>query len=109
MHLSTRKYLLLLNIIFICGFLVHIFTIGFNLIHPEYPSIRVYQKDLKQIDFPLSFKLCVTEQENATERYVKMGYADENYFFAGQSLFEEGIIGWGGHNKNGTTLHHIRG
>ena len=91
MNLVTRNHLLLLNLFFTCGFLVHVFTIGFNLLHPEYASIRVYEEDLKQIDFPLSFKICVREQENSTERYKRMGYADEYSFFAGNSMFEEGV------------------
>ena len=109
MHFLTRNHLLLLNLFFTCGFLVHIFTIGYYLIHPKYPSIRVYEEDLKQIDFPLSFKICVTEQENSTERYRKLGYKDEYRFFAGESMFEEEVIGWGGHTQNGSTLYHIRG
>ena len=109
MNLLTRHHLLLLNLFFTCGFLVHVFTIGFNLMHPDYPSIRVYEHDLKQIDFPLSFKLCVTEQENSTERYRRMGYADEYRFFAGKSRFEEEVIGWSGHSQNGSTLFNIQG
>ena len=105
----TRNYLLLLNMFFTCGFVVHVLTIGFDLIHPKYPSIRIYEKDLKQIDFPLSFQLCVTEQENSTERYRRMGYAEELSFFAGKSMFEEEIIGWGGHSQNGSTLYHFLG
>ena len=109
MNCSFRNHLLLLNIIFTCGFLVHVFTIGSNLMHPEYPSIRVYSKDLNQISFPLTFKLCVTEQENFTERYTKMGYADEHSFFTGKSIFDEELIGWGGHSRNGSSLHHVLG
>ena len=106
---SFRNHLLLLNIIFTCGFLVHVITIGFNLMHPEYPSIKVYSNNLNQINFPLTFKLCVTEQENVTERYTKMGYPSEYSFFTGKSIFDEEIIGWGGHSLNGSSLHHVLG
>ena len=109
MNFSIRKNLFLLNIIFTCGFLVHVFTIGANLVHPEYPSIRVFSKGLKEINFPLSFKLCVTEKENFTERYKKIGYSDEHSFFTGKSKFDNEVIGWGGHSQNGSTLHHIQG
>ena len=109
MNLLTRNRMLFLNLLFTCIFLVHISTIGFNLIHPDYPSVRVYEEDLKQIDFPLSFKICVTEQENSTERYKRIGYADEYEFFMGKSMFEENVVGWGGHSQNGSSLYHIQG
>ena len=88
---------------------MHVFTIGSNLMNPEYPSIRVYSKDLNQISFPLTFKICVTEQENFTERYTKMGYANELSFFAGKSIFDEELMGWGGHSQNGSSLYHVLG
>ena len=88
---------------------MHLFTIGFYLINPEYPSIRVYNKELKQINFPLYFKICATELNNFNERYQKMGYSNEHNFFNGYSRFERNIIGWGGHNENGSTLYHIKG
>ena len=88
---------------------MHIYTIGSNLMHPEYPSIRVHSGDLNKINFPLTFKLCVTEQENFTERYTKMGYANELSFFAGKSIFDEELMGWGGHSQNGSSLYHVLG
>ena len=90
-------------------FILHIFTIGYNLKHPDYPGVRTRIEDLKNIDFPVSFKMCLTEHVNATERYKRIGYLDEFSFFWGRSRFNNSLIGWRGHTEEGLTYGSMEG
>ena len=100
---------LILNLIFLVTFLVHVFSIGYNLNFPDNPNTRIFERDLKTIEFPISIKLCISELENYYKRYEELGYKDDKGFFLGISMFEGDRIGWNGHNKNNTSLGSIEG
>ena len=78
------------------------------MIHPDLPSIRVSENHLKDIDFPLSFRICVTEVENTTRRYENVGYEGEFAFFGGKSISKK-FYGFAGHTKNGSALSDVQG
>ena len=57
--------------------------------------MKQYKTDLSNIDFHVSFTICVREIVNETERYNAFGYATDWDFFSGLSL-REGVFGWNG-------------
>ena len=91
------------------SFLVHISYIGYFIVYPDQPDIKVFKTELKNIDFPLSFFLCAKEHENVNARYKKYGYNDIHDFFGGKSMYQDNVIGWKGHKPNGTTFDSFEG
>lgn len=85
-------------------FLVHMAIIGYYTKHPVNPSMKVYKKDLKDMEFPMTLKFCVDERIDFHERYKSVGYDHIYGFFDGKSKFNENIIGWNGHNQYNSTL-----
>ena len=63
MYLNMKSFSksipIIVNLIFATVFLTHIAIIGYRRKYPENPSVRVFDKDLKDIEFPLSFKICI--------------------------------------------------
>ena len=76
--------------------------------NPKLPTIHIYEKNLKDIDFPLSFRFCV-EHKNTSARYQKFGYNNELMFFLGQSMFSYSTIGWAGHKEDHSTYGSVKG
>ena len=79
------------------------------MLYPNLPDIRIYKTDLKDIDFPLVFKLCVMEKHNSTARYTNVGYEDSFDFFKGVSMYNKSLYGWRGHHQNGSTIARVEG
>ena len=98
----------ILNLFFFVAFLVHIVTIGYDMIFPNNPSVRIYEKELREIDFPITFKLCVKDS-NDILRYNRLGYSDESRFFYGRSKFNKYTYGWNGHTANVSTVGSVQG
>ena len=48
-----------INAAFTALFLVHIFLIGYFIINPEVPETIIYKKNIKEIKFPIIFKICL--------------------------------------------------
>ena len=109
MNYGYNNLLGALNFLFVVVFIVHITTIVYQDLYPRHPNIKTYSKDLKDIDFPISFKLCVGERENATDKFRRLGYTNEMDFYHGRSRFNETILGWNGHTESVSTLGSIEG
>ncbi len=75
---------------------------------PDYPSVKSYKKNMKDIEFPISFKLCVREL-GTTMRYSRYGYSDEYDFFEGRSLFNRSFLGWNGFSETNSTIGFTQG
>ena len=60
-------FLIKLILFFIC--VINSCYVVYKSIYPTLPSQRVYKKDLKNIKFPLSFRICLHELTNSSERY----------------------------------------
>ena len=75
----------------------------YRLVNPELPSFREYETKLKDIEFPLSFKICLNELK-PDDRYKKLGYWSRSYFFLGRSKFNYSHFGWNGHTEDGATI-----
>ena len=85
MDFKMRRLTFFLNLVFLICFLVHIMSIGYTLKYPEYPSTVINNKELKDIEFPISFQLCIKELENVEKRYRNIGYKNFGDFFKGVS------------------------
>ena len=109
MNRTLKHTLQAINIIFVVGCLVHVILNGYYILYPSHPEVKVYQVDLKNIDFPLTFKLCVTEREKSNERYENLGYKNDFNFFLGKSRYNKSLYGWNGHTEAGSTLGGVEG
>ena len=108
-RISFLQSTLIVNLIFTIMFAIHLTMIEYNLQYPKYPSVRIYKKNLKDIEFPIAFKLCVIELNNNSIRYQKVGYKNEYDFFLGKSMFNENLFGWNGFTKTNTTFGSVEG
>ena len=79
------------------------------LLYPRLPSIRKFETNLKKIKFPLSFRICLSEQDDNSASYKKLGYADDFDFFFGKSRYNNSLFGWNGHTKDGGTIESTEG
>ena len=108
-RISFLQSTLIVNITFMLMFVIHITTIGYNLHFPKYPSVHVYKKNIKEMEFPISFKFCVREINNNSMRYQRIGYKNEHHFYKGVSMFNESILGWNGFTQTNTTFGTVEG
>ena len=105
----SRKLLSNFNLIFGLAFLIHIISNWYNSLHPEHPSVMIYKMKLRDIEFPITFDLCVQEIEEPFERFNNVGYLTKYNYFKGKSFFGKNIYGWSGHTKTGSTLNSVQG
>ena len=112
-HSSRCKPLLpyLFNLIFVLAFFIHATFIAFRIKFPSNPSVKVYKKELKDINFPISLKLCVEERVDFNKRYQDLGYDAVHMFFGGIGMHENGKLGWSGYSSydNGSILGSVGG
>ena len=116
--ITFRKFMIFLHFIFFCAFICHILIIAYGIRFPSFPSVKVYQKKMNNIEFPLIFKLCLREPKNGNERYLNLGYAEEMSFYYGllnpenitYDLYnsKKKIIGWNGYT-NGSSVGSVKG
>ena len=104
-----HKIVVSINTLFVIICLAHISSITYFLIYPEYPDIKIYKRDLSDIEFPLSFKICVSDVNGADKRYTTFGYKGDYEFFSGKSMYNSSMYGWSGHTENGSSLGTVRG
>ena len=95
--------------IFTSSFIVHIFFIWSKILKPDIPNVRVYKSPLKDIEFPLVFKICADQNKNENERYRRVGYKNYGAFYRGRSMYNETLVGWGGHSENFTNIGTVEG
>ena len=106
--LLNNKIDIIFHIFLIISFVVHFGYLTYFMCNPKLPTIQIYDKHLKDIEFPLSFRFCV-HQKNESTRYQRFGYDNEYDFFSGKSMFNGSIIGWAGHKEDGSTHGSVKG
>ena len=104
---SASKSIIQSILVIICVF--HICSIVYLNANPRLPNIIKYKKDIEDIEFPISFILCINPKKNGVEKMKTFGYLDEWSFFFGKSMFNDSIIGWAGHSKNGSIYETAEG
>ena len=55
-------------------------------------------------EFPVSFQICVKEQTNSQDRYIKFGYDNIWSFYKGITDYDGVWVGWAGHNSTKTSV-----
>ena len=61
-----------LNAVLALACIIHISINAYYELYPDIPSVTEYKTDLENIDFPVSFKICLKEIENKTKRYESL-------------------------------------
>ena len=70
---KTMKILdYVLNFLFVAICCVHVGIIVYIFINPPTPEIKVYEQELKDIEFPVAFILCVDKIENSSRAYTRI-------------------------------------
>ena len=72
-------------------------------IHPTLTNTVVEEKNLKDINFPLIFKICVQPGFNDTA-VIEAGYNSTLDYFFGQSAYNSSLYGWAGHTDTSEQL-----
>ena len=100
------------NFISIILVVIFVFHVGFiinNIINPEIPEISISKKNLQEIEFPLSFLICINQHNNDSAKYKEVGYKSVYRFYKGESIFNNSIFGWRGHKINGSKYDTVEG
>ena len=82
------------------------------MIFPDEPSVRSYEKDLKDIPFPLTFKICIQagmEYTKFLNTEKNFGYANIKRFYKGMWINDTSIRGWTGFKADGSPLNDVKG
>lgn len=94
-----------LNTSFAIACIIHVTFIGYYTIYPELPEIKIYSKDIKDVEFPLVFRICSHDLQDPKGKYKKIGYNGAIEFFRGLSMFDWKNYGWNGHaDKKGSVI-----
>ena len=99
-NLLTRNYILLANLGCLIGFCFQFGNVLDTYVHPTQTTITVTERDLKDSEFPLLFKICFNPSFNTTAE-EEAGFDD---FFSGQSKYNSSLVGWAGHTEEGGVL-----
>ena len=97
----------IVNLMFAIPFVIQMMSIWNSSAHPDYPSVRTSKKNLKDIEFPVSFKLCARDLQNK-KRYSNYGYSSEYKFFEGKSS-NASIRGWNGFSETNSSIGSVEG
>ena len=106
---NMKSLVIILNLVIFFFCLVHVSLNGYYILYPELPDIKITNRKLEDIEFPLSLKVCVSEISNSFHRYSNLGYKNDFQFFYGKSAFNKSLIGWAGHTKDGSKVGEISG
>ena len=82
-----------------------------NNSNPAIPEIIIETKNIMDVNMPLSFVFCLKNTNSVVEneKYEKAGYKNLQRFFSGTSIYNESVIGWLGHKKNGPVYDSLEG
>ena len=97
-----------MKMIFLVSCIVHGISIIHRIFYPKLPTIRVFKRNLTNMDFPLSFRICV-EGDKELKLYEELGYDNKKEFIRGRSKYNDSIIGWAGHTRDGSPFATIEG
>ena len=109
MDKRLTKFVYLVNVVFTILCLLHIIINFYVTLYPTNPDLKVYNKALSDMPFPILFKLCGKEIRHSSERFQLLGYRNEIPFFSGRSKFSVNVFGWNGHTENGSTIGAVSG
>ena len=105
---KRKKLIYLTNVILLTSCTIHVISITNSIFYPNLPTIRVFKRNLTDMEFPLSFKICA-EGDKELKLYEELGYDNKKEFIRGRSKHNDSIIGWAGHTSDGSTFGTVEG
>ena len=109
MHNNLQGSQIITTIILCMVFFIHVGILTYKKVNPDLPEVKYYKKNIKDIDFPIAFQICIIENNNDAKKYWDLGYMDLFEFFNGNSRFNESVVGWAGHTENGSSIGSVEG
>ena len=104
-----KRIIVCLNLAFSIVFIGHLSYIIDGILNPELPEVEVSKQNLSELEFPLLFRICVSELSNISRRYERVGYDDYWELFRGLSSYNSSLFGWNGFREDGTTFGTVEG
>ena len=106
--IKCNNFTYFINFILTLACIAQVVRISLNQVSPPNPDVKVYQRQLRDLEFPLAFIVCLHDAKNESMRYQRAGYKDQDNFFTGHR--NSGDFGWYGHQmKNGSIIHSVEG
>ena len=78
---NFKQIKVLISLTLIIIFLIHSGHVIYRLALPQLPSTRNYELELGDMQFPITFRICLYELKNRYGRYRNMGYKNVWKFF----------------------------
>ena len=104
MTLNPTKWLwALAHLLCIFVFAAQVFYLLPDYLSPNVILTEVREVELKDLEFPLDFLICVKPMLNEAT-LKEFGYKDSNHYKSGMGSFNHSLVGWGGHNKELTAI-----
>jgi hypothetical protein len=95
---SVQWHWVILTLACTTALLVQLGLVIRGYVAPTLTNTRVEQQDLKDMDFPLIFKICVDPGFDQTAIF-EAGYRNTWEYFIGRNRFNSSIVGWAGHTN----------
>ena len=90
----------------------HLIMILYISLYPDQPSIKSYKRDIGDIKFPLTIKVCLNDPNFFSTWTRPLGYNHIRQYFKGNSFYSkerERFKGWAGHDESNSTLGSVKG
>ena len=101
-HITERKGILIYSLCSLI-FILHITLIGLYQANPEQTVPSKMALKLHEMEkFPVVFKLCIKPGGFDLDKLNRFGYQTAKHYFSGLSMYNDSVIGWAGHNKDGS-------
>ena len=112
-HLQQYFWYILKAACFI-AFIIQISASIHSQLAPQDTVAKTVRTDLKNVDFPVAFKICMKPSFNSVE-LEKVGYELPYFYFSGRSKYDKnlltwgsmGIHGWAGHTEEGGVFSNV--
>ena len=106
--IKFNNFTYFINFILTLACIAQVVRISQNQVSPPNPDVKVYQRQLRDLEFPLAFIVCLVEWGDGPIKYERAGYKDQDNFFTGHR--NSGDFGWYGHQmENGSTIRSVEG
>ena len=102
-----KKHWFLIHTCFFFAFLIQVFSIVDDLLHPTQTTTSIEEQKLEEL--PILFKICINPGFNM-EKIKEEGYLTEYQYVLGKSQYDNTTYGWAGHSYTGNeTVSSVRG
>ena len=79
-------------------FIIQLMFISYSFLWPESTNTEYYETELKEMEFPVNFRLCPTIGYDQN-KLMNFGYKSVGNYFYGQSPYNSSVYGWTGHQQ----------